>query len=95
MTGVAGCPEGVGNAFTACAGNLAGVPNLAGNGPQPDGTGNLESDPWSAGLRNSEQASGGQTGSFGPGNPLGEASRFTSVLDPGGMTPQMANINRF
>ena len=27
---------------------------------------------------------------FGPGNPLGEASRFTSVLGPGGMTPQMA-----
>ena len=32
---VPGCAlAGVGNAFTAaCAGNLAGVPNLAGNGP--------------------------------------------------------------
>ena len=33
MTGVAGCPARLVNAFTACAGNLAGVPNLAGNGP--------------------------------------------------------------
>ena len=90
MTGVAGCPGGVGNAFTACAGNVAGVPNLAENGPQPNGAGNLESDPWSAWLRNSEQAGGGQTGSFVPGNPLGETSRFNSVLGPGGMTPQMA-----
>ena len=90
MTGMTGYPGGVGNAFNACAGNLAGVPNLAGNGPQPNGAGNLESDPWSAWLGNSEQANGGQAGSFGPGNPLGEASRVTSVLGPGGMAPQMA-----
>ena len=32
-------------------------------------------------------AGGGQAGYFGPGNPLGEASGFTSVLGPGGMTP--------
>ena len=37
-----------------------------------------------------KKANGGQDGSFGPGNLLGEASRFTSVLGPGGMTPQMA-----
>ena len=27
---------------------------------------------------------------MGPGNPLGETSRFTSTLGRGGMTPQMA-----